>query len=95
MFLSSAGHVAYMIARMKNNRALRKKKGYFHKEDPIVLKESHQGLHFKKVSREAKEGFLLKVKAWHERQKLIDKITIVAFAILVVLGFAWFVKYMN
>lgn len=95
MFLSSAGHVADMIARMKNNRALRKKKGYFHKDDPIVLKESHQELHFKKVSREAKDSFLLKVKAWHERQKLIEKITIIAFAIFVLVGFAWFVRFMN
>ena len=95
MFLSGAGHVADMIARMKNNHALRKKKAYFNTEDPIVLKEKHQMLQFKKVSREAKSQFLLKIKIWHERQRLIDKLTIVAFFVLFVAVFVWFVKFIN
>ncbi|HKJ43181.1 MAG TPA: hypothetical protein VKA27_13885 [Sunxiuqinia sp.] len=95
MLLSYAGHVADMIARIKNNRALRKKKAYFNTEDPIVLKEKHQTLQFKKVSREAKDSFLLKTKDWHRRQKLIDKITLVTFILLAIVGFVWIVRFMN
>ena len=91
MLLSSAGHVADMISRMKNNRSLRKKKAYFNTEDPIVLKEKHQNLHFKKVSRETKSRFLNKISLQTTKRKRYERIVLAAMAIIMI-GFIWYLK---
>jgi len=91
MFLSSAGHVADMIARMKANRALRKRSNPFQKSEPGIYDGKAIPLKFKPVSDSRKKFFLEKIKREKVRQLAADRFYLLLFIGLFILLFGWFI----
>ncbi len=92
MFFLSAGHVADMLARMKNNRALRKKKSYYSEVENHLTNEKHQDLEFRKVSPEQKKRFFQKIRNDQERQRGLERITLILFIVVFLVVLIWFLK---
>ncbi len=92
MFLSSAGHVADMIARMKANRELRKKSNPFQKSDPGIYEGKVIPLRFKEVSESRKKSFLEKIKREKTQQLTADRLYLMVFIGLFILLFSWFIR---
>ncbi|KOH43776.1 hypothetical protein [Sunxiuqinia dokdonensis] len=92
MFLSSAGHVADMIARMKANRELRKRNNPFQKNEPGIYEGKTIPLKYKPVSDFRKKSFLEKIKRESVRQRTNDRLFLLIFIGLFILLFGWFVR---
>lgn len=92
MFLSSAGHVADMIARMKANRELRKRSNPFVKSEPGIYEGKTIPLKYTEVSDSRKKSFLEKIKREKVRQLTADRLYLLVFIGLFILLFSWFFR---
>ncbi|MGQ8335717.1 hypothetical protein ACUNWD_04145 [Sunxiuqinia sp. A32] len=93
--MSSAGHVADMMVRMKANRELRKRSNPFKKEEDKIYEGKHIQLKFRKVSPQQKRFFQLKINRENEKRIIFERIGTIAFVVLFIIGFIWLVGFMT
>lgn len=93
--MSSAGHVADMIARMRVNRELTKRKNPFKKKEEAIYEHKHIGLQFQEPTIEQKKRTFLWIKREKQRQLLLDRWMIILYLLLFIFCFGWFVFQMN
>jgi len=89
--MSSAGHVADMIARIKANREIAKRRNPFKKKDETIYQHKHIDLKFQEPNAEQKKKVFLWLKEEKRKQLKIDYLMILLYILLFALCFGWFV----
>ena len=90
MFLVSAFD---LIARVRNNLALLKKKGYYSNVEPLLSNEKHRELKFREATPQEKKRFLSKLKASVKRDRALEMVWIILAAVLFIFGLVWILKF--
>jgi hypothetical protein len=89
MIGGGAGHIIDMIARMKANEALRKKKSYFKTMQDYLYVTNGQKLSFRQVTKEELEVIRLKIKK-KRRIETRNAIIMLCLSLLLTVGIMWF-----
>ncbi len=88
MLGGGAGHIFDMIARMKANQALRKKKSYFKIMQDFIDVKGGQKLSFQQATKEELDAIRQKIKL-NRRQETRKTILALALSIIFTVGLIW------
>lgn len=84
-----AGFIADMITRMRNNRELTHKKGYYKSIDKYIDEKHYQKLRFKKVSNTEMESLKTNIQEDAKKNKQALIFLIVLLAMISIGLFVW------
>ena len=90
--IGGAGFIADMITRMKNNRDLVNKKGYYTTVENYLDEKHNQKLHFKEVSKNEMKIIKAGIQKDSDKNKRALSLLFVLFSIVAVGLLIWGIK---